>query len=150
MLKLLKILLVDDDVMLLKAHHRLINCMDCKLELDIHQTTGVVEAFAQISFAAATAAPYDLVISDIDMLDGTGFDLVNMIHDKFGNPAPSKLNVIQHDYFVWAPQTVLVTGHVDDAKKARANSMQVQLFEKTYFSTDVLPIIKNLLKMRNV
>ena len=150
MLKPLKILLVDDDVLRLKAHQRLIRCMECSDKLDIHQSTGVAEGFAQIAFAAATGTPYDLVISDVDMKDGTGFDLVSMIRDKYATAPTELMNSIQRNYENWAPQLVLVSGHVDDAKRAHANSVHVQLFEKTYFSTDVLPIIKSQLKMRHM
>lgn len=133
-MKLVKVLLVDDDPMLLRAHQRLINSLECAKVIDVHTATGVAEGFANVSFAHATDAPYQMVISDIDMLDGTGFDLLNMIRDKYTGSE--------------APHILLVTGHADDAKRERAANMRINLVEKAYFSTDVLPSIKSLVKMQ--
>jgi len=135
-MKLVKVLLVDDDPLLLKAHQRLVNSLECSKAVDVHTATGVAEGFASVSFAHATGAPFQMVISDIDMRDGTGFDLISMIRDKYTGSD--------------APHVLLVTGHADDAKRERATNTRVNLVEKTYFSTDVLPLIKSLVKLQAV
>lgn len=133
-MKLVKILLVDDDPMLLRAHQRLISSLECANAIDVHTASGVVEGFAAVSLAQAFNVPYQMVISDVDMLDGTGFDLVRMVRDKYTGGE--------------APHILLVTGYADDDKRERAANMRINLVEKSYFSTDVLPSIKSLVKMQ--
>ncbi len=92
-----KILLVDDEPLLLKTHKRLLGTLQKHLgfteKLEIHDAEGVSHAYAAVAFASVTGSPYDLIISDIDMGDGTGFDLLRMVDDRFGASKPTTIMV---------------------------------------------------------
>lgn len=128
-----KVLLVDDDPELLRAHKRLIGVLDCADQIDIVIANGVVEGFAAFSFAMATGSSFDIVVSDIDMKDGTGFDLVAMMQDRFLDQCP---------------RLVLVTGWIDANKQILAHKANCELIDKMYFSTDVLPMLRALVKSK--
>jgi CheY-like chemotaxis protein len=73
------------------------------------------------------------VISDIDMRDGTGFDLAAMLRDRFSD----------NNFRV-----VLVTGWIDANKQTRAHQAGCELVDKMYFSTDVLPMLRSLVNTK--
>lgn len=132
-----KILLVDDEPLLLKTHKRLLGTLQRHLgptdKIEIHDAEGVTHAYAAVAFAGSIGRQYDLVISDIDMRDGTGFDLLRMIEDKFGRDKPN---------------TIMVSGLVDEQRRLIATQYGSRLYDKFDFGTTVVAAVANMIQVR--
>jgi DNA-binding NtrC family response regulator len=69
----LRILVVDDDPLVLKAVGRMLSAI-----ADVDLASGVREATLRIA-----AAPYDVVLSDDSMPDGGGRSLLSRVRDEY-------------------------------------------------------------------
>ncbi len=70
-----RILLVDDHADTLVAARGLLEELSCRV---------VTAASVEEALAAARRGPFDLVISDIGLPDGSGFDLMQVLRERYG------------------------------------------------------------------
>src|SRR4051812_3071776 len=111
----MRILLVDDDPIVLRALIRAIVARwpgDCSVST-ITKADGVLQARALWLAAELDHRPFDVVVTDLDMPDGTGFDLAASL--------PVKPN---------QPRIMFMSAIVTAARENRARLLGGKLYDK--------------------
>lgn len=103
----MKILIVDDDELLRNALVRVLG-----EHVQCETANGVQSAITKIS--TSTAAPFDVLLTDIDMDDGTGFDLAEHLCAQALMP----------------PRVIFMSGNVTVSRLERAMSFNAELYSK--------------------
>lgn len=107
-----RVLLVDDDTLVLRALQRLLRPLS---HLVVSTAIGVVDGHAKARYAAAAGERFDIVCSDIDMPDGSGFEMAQMICLDVKSP----------------PRFVFMSGFVTGRKQEEAAALGSIILEKT-------------------
>ena len=88
-----RLLIVDDHADSLSAMARLLRGAGC----DVRSAASVTDALSIAERAAMTDQPIDLLVSDLQLGDGSGLDLARQLQSRFGM------------------RSIAVTGHADPA-----------------------------------
>lgn len=114
----LRVLLVDDEVMVLEGMRALLGAWGCVVMAfrDIAGATGHVHSFEK------DGPPFDLLITDYRLENGvTGGDVIRAVHAALRRARP-------HSTFV--PPGIIITGDTDPARIVQAQSVGATLLHK--------------------
>lgn len=102
----MRILIVDDDTLLRNSLARLLG-----RHAQCETAPGVQAGISQLK---TSAVPFDVLLSDIDMDDGTGFDLVEELR---------ALNIVP-------ARVIFMSGNVTAERQAQAQALGVVIYQK--------------------
>lgn len=111
-----KVLLVDDDALNLRSIARAVGRFVFPHTLVLTTADGVDDAYQKVALAHATGSPFDVVLTDIDMLDGTGFDLARRL--QACPPSPP------------APRVVFMSALPSEERQAEARRLCGVFYDK--------------------